>query len=191
MTAKGRITCRRKFFFFAFSLEGYMKRITITTIAALLTLWMVACGSLGTGSGQGEKNPAGGPNASQNDNRPTPGAQGANQQVADTQGAQGQSNAAKAPGTNVASRRVKVVKHRGRGAGRLTVYAQQVVNLPGEFVDLRIIETQDVAPVVVGVMQPVAVISAQPVAVIEQPVQPAVIVDVNETIVRPQAPSVY
>src|SRR5262245_31109357 len=95
MTAKGRIACRRKFFFFAFYLEGNMKRITITSIAALLTLWLVACGSMGTGSGQGEKNPAGGLTASQSDNRPTPGAQDNKQQVTDTQGAQQQSNEAK------------------------------------------------------------------------------------------------
>ena len=65
------------------------------------------------------------------------------------------------------------------------------MNQWGEYVEVQIIETQDVAPVAIDVVEPTEVIKAQAVQVIEQSVQPTVIVDVSETIVRPQARSVY
>src|SRR5215510_6051133 len=150
-----------------------MKRITITSIAALLTLWLVACGSFGTGRGKEEKVSAGGPNAAQGDNRPTPGAQDSKQQVTDTSGA-------KQP--------VKYVKRRGKGARRST---QQVVTWRVEDVGLQIIEPQVVDQVVIDVVQPTVVVQARPVEVLEQPVASTVIVDVNDSIVMTQASRVY
>jgi len=176
MTAKGRIACLPKFIFFAFYLEGYMKRITITSIATLLTLWMVACGSLGTGSGKGEKESAGGPNATQADNRPTPSPQEVKQPVTNTQGA-------KQP--------VKYAKHRGAGARRSMPNNEQVVIEQVDDVEYQILEPQVVDQVVIDVMQPTEVVQAQPVEVIEQPVAPTVIVDMNTSVVAPQASAVY
>ena len=153
-----------------------MKRITITSVAALLTLWLVACGSFGTGSGKEEKVSVSGPNAAQGDNRPTPGAQDSKQQVTDTGGA-------KQP--------VKYVKRRGKGARRSMPNTQQVVVRQVEDVELQIIEPQVVDRVVIDVVQPTEVVQARPVEVIEQPVAPTVIVDVNDSIVMTQASRVY
>ena len=153
-----------------------MKRITITSIATLVTLWMVACGSWGTGAGKGEKESAGGPNAAQGDNRPTPSPQEVKQQGTNTQGA-------KQP--------VKYAKHRAAGARLSTPNTQQVVVEQVEDVEFQVVEPQVVDQVVIDVVQPTEVVQAQPVEVIEQPVAPTVIVDVNDSIVMPQTSSVY
>src|SRR5262249_58424822 len=120
---------------------------TITSVAALLTLWLVACGSFGTGSGKEEKVSVSGPNAAQGDNRPTPGAQDSKQQVTDTGGA-------KQP--------VKYVKRRGKGARRSMPNTQQVVTWRVEDVELQIIEPQVGDQLVFDERQPTQVIQARP-----------------------------
>jgi hypothetical protein len=191
MTAKGRIACRRKFFFFAFYLEGFMKRITIQSIATLLVLWLVACSSLRTGSGREEKDSTGGTNATQGANHPAPGAQDVKRQTTATQAAKQQSKDAKATGASSAKQHLKYANRRGKGVESSMASARQRVRRQGEYVELQIIETQDVAPVTIEVMQPTEVIRAQTAQVIERSVEPTVIVDTEETIVRPQARGVY
>jgi uncharacterized protein YcfL len=149
-----------------------MKRITITSIVALLSLWLVACSSSGTESGQ---------NATQTDNRPAPGAQDVKQQVTNTQGAKQPSTDAKSSGARGDKRPVNYAKHRSKGAKRSI--AQRRVSQQGEYVD--------VDQVVIDVVQPTEIIEAQSMEVIERPVQPAVIVDAYDTIVMPQARGIY
>jgi hypothetical protein len=182
MTAKERITCRRKFFFFAFYLEGFMKRITITSIVALLALWLAACNSSGTGSGQ---------NATQSDNRPSQGARDVKQQATNTQGATQPSTDARSSGARGDRQSVKYGKHRGKGANRSTAKTQRRMSQQGEYVELQIVETQGVDQVIIDVVQPTEEIKVQSMKVIERPVQPTVIVDTYDTIVIPQARRIY
>jgi predicted small secreted protein len=182
MTAKERITCRRKFFFFAFYLEGFMKRITITSIVALLALWLAACNSSGTGSGQ---------NATQVATQPSPGAQEVKPQVTNTQGAKQTSTGGKSSGVRGDKQSVKYAKHRGNGAKRSIAKTQRRVSQQGEYIELQVVETQGVDQVVIDVIQPTEEIKAQSMEVIERPVQPAVIVDTYDTVVIPQARRIY
>jgi len=181
MTARERIGCRRKFFFFDFYPEGFMKRITIKSIAVLLVLGLAACGSLRTGSTQAQKDSTGGSNVAQVDTRPTPGAQDVNQRATDARVTKQRPNNAKSPGAIGATQHIRFAKAKIRRGVKKQV----------EYVEYRIIETEDVAPLAIEVMPPTKVIKTQTVQVVEPSVAPTVIVDVNETIVRPQARSVY
>lgn len=177
--------------FFAFYLEGFMKRITITSIAALLAIWLAACSSSWTGSGKGEKDSSGGQNATPSDNRPPPGAQDIKKQVTNTQGAKQTSTDANSSVARGDKQRVKHAKQRGKGADRSTAKTRRGVKQQGEYVELQIIETQDVDEIVIDVMRPAEEIKAQSVEVIEQPVVPTVIVDTYDEIVIPQARRIY
>jgi hypothetical protein len=177
--------------FVAFYLEGFMKRITLTSIAALLAIWLAACSSTWTGSGKGEKDSSGGPNATPSDNRPSPGAQDIKQQVTNTQGAKQTSIDANSSVTRGDKQRVKYAKQRGKGAERSTAKTRRGVNQQGEYVELQIIETQDVDEMVIDVRRPAEEVEAQFVEVIEQPVAPTVVVDTYEEIVVPQARRIY
>jgi TolA-binding protein len=176
--------------FLAFYLEGIMKRIMITSIAALLAIWLAACSSSWTGSGKGGKDSSGGSNATPSDNRPSTGAQDIKQRVTNTQGAKQTSNV----NSSVArgdKQRVKYAKQRNKGAERSMAKSQRRVKQQGEYVELQIIETQDVDQMVIDVMPPAEEIKAQSVEVIEQPVAPTVVVDTYEEIIRPQARRIY
>ena len=76
------MACRREFFFFAFYMEGHMKKIALTIIAILVALYLAAYRPWRTGGG-GEKDSTGGLNVAQDDRRPATGAPVVNQSVKD------------------------------------------------------------------------------------------------------------
>jgi hypothetical protein len=78
------MACRREFFFFAFHLEGHMKKIALTLIAILVALYLAAYRPWRTGR-QEEKDSAGGLNVAQDGRRPATGAPDLNQSVKDVQ----------------------------------------------------------------------------------------------------------
>ena len=146
-----------------------MKRITITSIIALLAIWLAACSSLGTRNGSS----IGASNATPS---PTPGAQEATQQVTEKQVAKKTSTPNKrSKGAKASVKYARAEDAKGSMVGETRDAIQQV-----GYVELQVIETQDVEQLV----------KPQPVEVIEQSVQPTVIVDTEDIIVRPAQPSV-
>src|SRR5262245_12196312 len=78
------MACRREFFFFAFYLEGHMKKIALTLIAILVALYLAAYRPWRTGW-QEEKGSTGGLNAAQDGSHPATGAPGVDHSVKDVQ----------------------------------------------------------------------------------------------------------
>ncbi|HKQ79366.1 MAG TPA: hypothetical protein VJ810_37070 [Blastocatellia bacterium] len=168
-----------------------MKRITIKSIAILFVFGLAACNSLRTDSVQEGKDSTGGLNATQADNHPATGAQDVNRRVTGARVAKKRPKVGKSPSVRGAAQHVRYVRQRGEGANPSTAITKRRVKKQVEYVELQIIEAQDIAPAPPEVMQPTEVIETQTVQVIEQPVAPTVIVDTNETIIRPQARSLY
>ena len=151
------MACRREFFFFAFYLEGHMKKIAITVIGILVALYLAAYRPWRTG-GQGEKDSAGGLNVAQDSSRPATDARDVNQSVKDVQqpvkeikqrvtNAQGAKRHDKGVKPSMAGMRLDV-KQRGadievqvietRGVERLTID----VTRPTEQVEVIFIESE-------------------------------------------------
>jgi len=139
------MACRREFFFFAFYLEGYMKKIALTLIAILIALYLTAYRPWRTGL-QEEKDSTGGLNAAQDGRRPATGAPDVNQSVKDVQ-----------QPVNEVKQRVtdaKGAKRHGKGVKPSTARMRRDVKQRGPDLEVQVIETQAVERLTIDVARP-------------------------------------
>jgi len=139
------MACRREFFFFAFYLEGHMKKIALILIAILVALYLAAYRPWRTG-GQDEKDSAGGLNVAQDGRRPATGAPDVKQSVKDVQ----------QPVKEVKQRTADAqgAKRHGKGVKPSTAGMRRDVKQRGSDLKLQVIETQAVEQLTIEVKRP-------------------------------------
>jgi len=168
------MACRREFFFFAFHLEGHMKKIALTLIAILVALYLAAYRPWRTGW-QKEKDSAGGLNVAQDGSRPATGAPEVNQSVKDVQ----------QPVKEI-KRRVtgaQGAKRHGKGVKPSMAGMRRDMKQRGPDLEVKVIETQTVERVTIDVARPteyIEVISIESGGEFEEPtVEPMYIEDMT------------
>jgi hypothetical protein len=139
------MACRREFFFFAFHLEGHMKKIALTLIAVLVALYLAAYRPWRSG-GQEEKDSTGGLKVAQDGSRPATGAPGVNQSVKDVQ------QSVKEVKQQVTDARG--AKRHGKGVKTSTARMRRDVKQRGPEIEVQVIETQVVEQPTIEVMRP-------------------------------------
>jgi hypothetical protein len=139
------MACRREFFFFAFYLEGHMKKIALTLIAILVALYLAAYRPWRTGW-QEEKDSTGGLNVAQDGSRPATGAPDVNQSVKDVQ----------QPVKEVKQRvtGAQGAKRHGKGVKPSMTGMRRDVKQRGPDLELQVIERQAVEQLTIEVTRP-------------------------------------
>jgi hypothetical protein len=139
------MACRREFFFFAFHLEGHMKKIALTLIAILVALYLAAYRPWRTGW-QKEKDSTGGLNVAQDGSRPVTGAPEVNQSVKDVQ----------QPVKEVKQRvtGAQGAKRHGKGVKPSMAGMRRDMKQRGPDLEVQVIETQTVERVTIDVASP-------------------------------------
>jgi hypothetical protein len=157
------MACRREFFFFAFHLEGHMKKLALTLIAILVALYLAAYRPWRTGV-QEEKDSTGGLNVTQDGRRPATGAPEVNQSVKDVQ----------QPVKKVKQRVTEAqgAKRHGKGVKPSMAGTRRDVKQRGPDLEVQVIETQAVERVTIDVARPteyIEVISIESEGEFEEP----------------------
>lgn len=166
--------CRREFFFFAFHMEGHMKKIALTLIAILVALYLAAYRPWRTG-GQKEKDSTGGLNVAQDSSRPATGAPDVNKSIKDVQ----------QPVKEVKQRvtDARGAKRHGKGVKSSTAGMRRDVKQRGPDIEVQVIETQAVERLTIDVTRPneyIEVISIESEGEFEEPsVEPMYIEDMT------------
>ena len=131
-----------------------MKKMAIIVIGILLALYLAAYGPWRTG-GQGGKNSAGGLNVAQDGSRPATGAPDVNQPVKGVQQPvkEGKQRVTAAQGA----------KRHGKGVKRSMAGMRRIVEPRGADVEVQVIETQAVEPLIIYVTRPTERVEAVPI----------------------------
>jgi hypothetical protein len=162
------MACRREFFFFAFYLEGHMKKIALTLIVILVALYLAAYRPWRTGWHE-EKDSTGGLNAAQDGRRPATGAPDVNQSVKDVQ----------QPVKEVKQRvtEARGAKRHGKGVKPSMAGQRRDAKQRGPDLEVQVIETQVVERLTIDVARPTEYIEVISIESEEPTVEPIYIED--------------